>query len=62
MVACANFVVVVADSSKIGHEEFVSFASIGSLDVLVTDAEISARDRAALSAEGLDVVVAQSAA
>lgn len=62
MVACANFVVVVADSSKIGREEFVSFAPIESLDVLVTDAEISAEDRAALVAEGLEVVVAQGAA
>lgn len=62
MVGCANFVVVVADSSKIGQEEFVSFAPIQSLDVLVTDAEISARERADLTAEGLEVVVARGAA
>lgn len=62
MVECANFVVVVADSSKIGREEFVSFAPIDSLDVLVTDAEISAADRAGLTREGLDVVVARGAA
>jgi len=62
MVGCANFVVVVADSSKIGQEEFVSFAPIQSVDVLVTDAEISARERADLSAEGLEVVVARGAA
>ena len=62
MVSCANFVVVVADSSKIGREEFVSFASIQSLDVLVTDSGISARERAELSAEGLEIVVAQGAA
>jgi len=62
MVGCANFVVVVADSSKVGQEEFASFAPIQSLDVLVTDAEISARDRADLTAEGLEVVVAQGAA
>ncbi len=59
MVGCANFVVVVADSSKIGREEFVSFAPIESVDVLVTDAEISEGDRAGLAAEGLEVVVAQ---
>ena len=58
MVGCANFVVVVADSSKIGHEEFVSFAPVDSLDVLVTDAGIGSRERA-LTATGLEVVVAQ---
>lgn len=59
MVACANFVVVMADSSKIGREDFVSFAPIDALDVLVTDAEISAADRAGFTGEGLEVVVAQ---
>lgn len=62
MVGCANFVVLVADSSKIGREEFVSFAPIESVDVLVTDVEISAEERAALAAEGLEVVVARGAA
>ncbi|MBU3750177.1 MAG: DeoR/GlpR transcriptional regulator [Mycobacterium sp.] len=62
MVACANFVVVVADSSKVGCEELVSFAAIESLDVLVTDSGISAADRADLVSEGLEVVVAQGAA
>ncbi len=61
MVSCANFVVVVADSSKVGREEFVSFAPIEALDVLVTDAEIAPDDRAALAEEGLEVVVAQGA-
>ena len=59
MVACANFVVVVADSSKIGREEFVSFAPIDRVDVLVTDSEITPQDRAALTEHGVDVVVAQ---
>jgi DeoR family fructose operon transcriptional repressor len=58
MVACANFVVVVADSSKIGREEFVSFAPIDRVDVLVTDSEITPEDRAALTEHGVDVVVA----
>lgn len=62
MVACANFVVVVADSSKVGREEFVSFAPIGSLDVLVTDSEITADDRVDLTRAGLEVVVAQGPA
>jgi DeoR family fructose operon transcriptional repressor len=58
MVASANFVVMVADSSKIGREEFVSFAALASLDVLITDPEISSADRADLTAQGLEVVVA----
>ena len=60
MVACANFVVVVADSSKIGREEFVSFAPIDRVDVLVTDSEITPEDRAELTEHGVDVVVAQA--
>jgi DeoR family fructose operon transcriptional repressor len=60
MVASANFVVVVADSSKIGREEFVGFAPVSSLDVLVTDSEITAADHDNLAREGLEVVVAQS--
>jgi DeoR family fructose operon transcriptional repressor len=60
MVGCANFVVVVADSSKIGREEFVSFAPIDRVDVLVTDSEITPEDRAELTETGVDVVVAQA--
>ena len=62
MVGCANFVVVVADSSKIGLEEFVCFAPIERVDVLVTDSEITPADRARFVDQGLDVVVAQGAA
>ena len=45
MVACANYVVVAADSTKVGREDFVSFAPISSVDTLITDAEISDADR-----------------
>ena len=62
MVGCANFVVVVADSSKIGREEFVCFAPIEYVDVLVTDSEITPADRARFTDQGLEVVVAQGAA
>ena len=58
MVECANYVVLVADSSKIGQEEFVSFAALDQLDVLVTDSEVSAANRALLSGAGLEVLVA----
>ncbi len=56
MVRCANYVVVAADSSKVGREDFVSFAPITSVDTLITDAEIEAADRDALTEQGVEVV------
>ncbi|GJF15322.1 D-beta-D-heptose 1-phosphate adenosyltransferase [Mycolicibacterium cyprinidarum] len=58
MVQAANYVVVAADSSKIGREDFVSFAPISSVDTLITDPEISAADRAELSERGVEVICA----
>jgi DeoR family fructose operon transcriptional repressor len=58
MVAAANFVVVAADSSKVGREDFVSFASISSVDTLITDSEISTTDVHKLTEAGVEVVVA----
>jgi DeoR family fructose operon transcriptional repressor len=57
MVASAHYVVVVADSSKVGREEFVSFAPIERVDALVTDSELGAADRAELSGRGIEVVI-----
>jgi DeoR family fructose operon transcriptional repressor len=58
MVEAANYVVVAADSSKIGREDFVSFAPIASVDTLITDAEIASADREQLTQSGVEVVVA----
>ncbi|MGY4708247.1 DeoR/GlpR family DNA-binding transcription regulator [Mycolicibacterium sp. CBM1] len=58
MVRCANYVVVLADSSKVGREEFVSFAPIERVDALVTDCEISPTDRHELTEAGVEVVLA----
>ncbi len=58
MIASANYVVVVADSSKIGREDFVSFAPISKVDTLITDSEISAAYRSQLAERGVEVVVA----
>lgn len=58
MVASANYVVVAADSSKVGREDFVSFAPITSVDTLITDPEISAADTAALTERGVEVICA----
>lgn len=58
MVACANYVVVAADSSKVGREDFVSFAPIASVDTLITDTEITDADRRQLTSEGVEVITA----
>jgi DeoR family fructose operon transcriptional repressor len=58
MVKSANYVVVAADSSKVGREDFVSFAPIDSVDTLITDSEIGAADREQLTESGVEVVVA----
>jgi DeoR family transcriptional regulator, fructose operon transcriptional repressor len=62
MVRAANYVVVVADSSKVGREDFVSFAPIGSVDTLITDSEITDAERAQITDQGVEVVVAGGAA
>jgi len=59
MVNCANYVVVLADSSKIGREEFVSFAPLERIDVLVTDGEISPTQHGELADRGVEIVVAE---
>lgn len=59
MVGCANYVVVVADSSKVGREDLVSFAAIEAIDVLVTDSELRPADHASLTECGVEVILAQ---
>lgn len=58
MVRSAHYVVVLADSSKIGREDLVSFAPINHVDVLVTDPELIPADRDELSQHGIEVVTA----
>lgn len=58
MVRAARQVVVLADSSKIGHESTISFASLAEVDVLVTDDAISDDDHQLLLEAELQVVVA----
>ena len=58
MVRSANYVVVAADSSKVGREEFVSFAPITSVDTLITDSEIDDTDRRQFTERGVEVVCA----
>ncbi|NIK61497.1 DeoR/GlpR family DNA-binding transcription regulator [Kribbella shirazensis] len=58
MVAAAHQVVVVADSSKIGHEHLVRFASIDDIDVLITDDGIDRTVVRELERREVEVVVA----
>ncbi|AKS31717.1 DeoR/GlpR family DNA-binding transcription regulator [Mycolicibacterium goodii] len=58
MVNAANYVVVVADSSKMGQEDLIRFAPIDSVDTLITDDEITPADHDGLSEQGVEVVIA----
>ncbi|MBF6210180.1 DeoR/GlpR transcriptional regulator [Nocardia puris] len=58
MVAGAHRVVVVADSTKIGREDFVRFASIDEVDVLVTDSGLPSSVHSELEQCGIEVVAA----
>jgi DeoR family fructose operon transcriptional repressor len=58
MVASAHRVVVVTDSTKVGREDFVRFATIEEVDVLVTDTDLLPSMRNELTEFGIEVVVA----
>ncbi|KQR98772.1 D-beta-D-heptose 1-phosphate adenosyltransferase [Williamsia sp. Leaf354] len=58
MIAAANRVVVLADSSKLGAEDMTRFAGLEEVDVLITDDGIDPGFSAQLSARGVEVVIA----
>jgi DeoR family fructose operon transcriptional repressor len=58
MVNSARYVVVLADSSKFGREDLMSFAPIDRVDVLITDPELRPVARDELSQRGIEVVIA----
>lgn len=58
MVRCARQVVVLADSSKLGEEQLVRFASLSDVDTLITDAEADPAFLARLRGRGVEVLVA----
>jgi DeoR family fructose operon transcriptional repressor len=58
MVAAGRRVVVVADSSKYGNDQFARFATLSQVDVVVTDDGLDAEARRAVAAAGPEVVVA----
>jgi DeoR family transcriptional regulator, fructose operon transcriptional repressor len=58
LVAAGRQVVLLADSTKIGRDDLVRFATPDEVDVLVTDAGITSEDASALDAAGIEVVIA----
>jgi DeoR family fructose operon transcriptional repressor len=58
MVACGRQVVVLTDSSKVGHESTIRFAKLDQVDAVVTDSGLGADDRDALAALDIEVVIA----
>ncbi|MGB0101589.1 MAG: DeoR/GlpR family DNA-binding transcription regulator, partial [Nocardioides sp.] len=58
MIGVARRVVCLADSSKIGAEAAVRFATLAQVDVLVTDDGIEATERKELEGAGPEVVIA----
>lgn len=57
MIGAAHRVVVVTDSSKFGREDFVRFAAIEDIDVLVTDGAVPPPLRGELEQHGIEVVI-----
>ena len=54
----AHRVVVLCDSSKLGNDYLVSFASLDEIDVVITDAAAPAAYVEALREHGIDVIIA----
>ena len=58
MIAAARRVVVVADSSKVGDDQFARFGRLEDVETLVTDSGIDPRTASAIEAAGPRVVIA----
>lgn len=58
MLGAADEVIVVADSTKLGHQSLALLCELGDVDCLVVDNEITEDWRSKLSAAGVRVVVA----
>lgn len=57
LISAAQRTIVLCDSSKIGVERTVSFARLDDIDVLITDAGISAAQREAFARVDLELVI-----
>jgi len=59
MIASAEQLIVVADSTKFGHTSLAQMCPLDEIDVLVTDSEIGAQWPERLAAAGVKLVVAE---
>jgi DeoR/GlpR family transcriptional regulator of sugar metabolism len=57
MIECAERVIVLTDSSKIGKRSFGKIAPVEEMDVLITDSGISNRYRKELQELGIEVII-----
>ena len=58
LIAAAQQVVVLCDSSKIGVDRTMQFAKLSDIDVLVTDRQITDEQRAEIESADVEVVIA----
>ncbi|SNT10720.1 transcriptional regulator, DeoR family [Micrococcales bacterium KH10] len=56
IVAAARRVVVIADHSKVGRDEFVSFAPIDAVDTLITDSDVDDELATEIETAGVQVI------
>ncbi len=61
MMTSAEEVIVVADSTKLGHTSLSHLCDLNQIDVLVTDSDVSAQWRERALAAGVSLVVAEEA-
>jgi DeoR family transcriptional regulator, fructose operon transcriptional repressor len=61
MMTSAEEVIVVADSTKLGHTSLSHLCNLDQIDVLVTDRDVSGEWRERVAAAGVNLVVAQEA-
>lgn len=59
MIAIANKIIVLCDSSKIGRSSFAQFADIQQVDIIITDSGIEDDLRQGFKLQGVEVMIAE---
>ena len=59
MMAAAQKIIVLADSSKFGRRGFARICDLADVDMIITDYKISQKDSNALEAQGIELVIAK---
>ncbi|MCQ2265928.1 MAG: transcriptional regulator, partial [Bacteroidales bacterium] len=59
MMKTAQKTIVLADSSKFGKRGFAKIGDTEDIDVIITDAGISSKDRAAIEDLGIELIIAK---